>query len=137
LTSTVDLKPFYPEYIEIEEIEDFDNENIHIHMKSLRLTSRCPECGEVSGRVHSLAARRNIRDLPILDKGVLITIKSRKFFCENEGCRTRVFTESMDKFIGIRWKWTHRCEEFIVAVAMNTSCEAASKICGLINAVTL
>lgn len=130
---TLDVKTFYPEYIDIEGMEQIGDGDLHIQMRTANQVGRCPECGEESVRVHSRCVREKVRDLPILGKGVQITINARRFFCGNEGCRTNVFTESMPSFIGSRWKWTRRCEELIVAVAMNTNCESAAKICTLMN----
>jgi len=133
MVCTLDVKAFYPEYIGIEAIEQIEGEDLHIQLKTVNEEARCPECGEGSARVHSRCVREEVRDLPILGKGVQLSINARRFFCGNEECRTNVFTESMPYFIGSRWKWTRRCEELIVAVAMNTSCESAAKICTLMN----
>ena len=120
MVCTLDVKTFYPEYIDIEAIEQTEDGDLHIQIKTVSQVARCPECGKESARVHSRCEREKIRDLPILGKGVQLTINARRFFCENEECRMHVFTESMPCFIGSRWKWTRRCEELIVAVAMNT-----------------
>jgi len=129
----LDVKAFYPEYVDIETVGQADREQLHICLRTKGKVARCPECGEESARVHSRCLRKNVRDLPILGKGVQVTIKARRFFCENKDCGTNVFTESMPDFIGSRWKWTRRCEELIMAVAMNTSCESAARICTLMN----
>ena len=130
--SILDLKALYPEYFHIETVEQGNDENLHIHLRTINRTARCPECGEKSDRVHSRKLRKNVRDLPILGKGILVTISIRRFFCGNKECGTGVFTESTPDFVENRWQWTRRCEELIIAIARNTSCESASRICKLI-----
>ena len=133
MACTIDVKAFYPEYVDVETIEQADDGQLYIQLKTISLSARCPECGEESMRVHSRCLREKVRDLPILGKGVQATITVRRFFCDNQECKTSVFTESIEDFIGNRWNWTRRCEELIMAIAMNTSCESAARICGLIN----
>ena len=132
-SKTLNVQAFFPEYMDIEDVRQMCDGNLHIYTRTVNKAARCPECGEESTRVHSRCPRENIRDLPILGKGVLITITARRFFCNNDKCRTSVFTEAMPDFIGSRWKWTRRCEELVMAIAMNTSCESAARICALIN----
>jgi len=133
INKALDLRAFFPEYIDIEDVRQMSDASLHIYIKTVNETARCPECGKESTRVHSQCLRKNVRDLPILGKGVLVTITARRFFCDHDECRTSAFTEAMPDFIDSRWKWTQRCEELIMAIAMNTSCESAARICTLIN----
>jgi transposase len=58
-------------------------------------TSRCPECGSSSKRVHSHYQRR-LADLPLTGRAVRIMLVARRFRCTTEGCRQRIFTERFD-----------------------------------------
>jgi len=51
------------------------------------------------------------------------------YYCTNDQCGVIVFNEYLRDFVGSRGQWIERCEAFIMAVALNTSCEAASAIC--------
>src|ERR1700731_496261 len=54
----------------------------------------CPECGAVSGRVHSRYRRRLI-DLPAHGRIVEINVETRRFRCVGTGCRRRIFVQRL------------------------------------------
>jgi transposase len=127
----VDLQGFYPDYLQIGDVYEDTPQELRIYARSKKQSARCPECGVESTRLHSRCLRKGIRDLPILDQGIRLTVELRKFLCSNKECETRIFVESMSEFVGIRGVWTRRCEAMIVSIAMNTNCESAAKICTL------
>jgi transposase len=124
----IDLTGFFPEYIKIESTENLADQVI-IRMKTQTKSAKCPVCGQESEKQHSFHAPRLVCDLPILGKSVLLEISTMMYYCTNQECDVVMFTEYLKDFIGIRSKWTERCESFIMSVALNTSCEAASMIC--------
>ena len=54
----------------------------------------CPCCGMASRRVHSRYMRQ-ILDLPWQGLPVRILLQTRKFFCVNERCKRKIFTERL------------------------------------------
>lgn len=56
--------------------------------------SRCPACQRTSRRTHSWYNRR-LGDLPWEGIPVGIELHVRRFFCDNDGCGQRVFTEQL------------------------------------------
>jgi transposase len=128
MASKIDLRSFYPEYIEITKIEKSDGE-LHIEMKSLTTKARCPICGMESSKRNSGYTRERIQDLPILGNGVHLQIKSQMYFCINPACDAVTFTEELSGITGNRGQWTDRCEALILAIATNTNCESAARIC--------
>ena len=52
----------------------------------------CPSCGLSSRKVHS-RYRRTAADLPASGRMVSIEIIARRFRCDVDGCKTRIFTE--------------------------------------------
>ena len=52
----------------------------HISSKCEELV--CPYCGEKSNKVHS-TYEREIQDLPMQNKKVILLVKTRKMFCHN------------------------------------------------------
>ena len=59
--------------------------------------AKCPYCGAVSSRVHS-SYQREIQDLPIQNKKVVLLVSTRKFFCDNDLCKRKTFSE-IHKFV--------------------------------------
>ena len=55
-------------------------------------TANCPYCGKESKRIHSIY-QREIQDLPIQRKKVVLLVSTRKFFCDNDMCCKRTFSE--------------------------------------------
>jgi transposase len=123
----LNLDGFYPDYMIIEEIDNSETK-IKITMRSISTTAICPECCQASTRQHSYN-RREIHDLPILGKPVLLNVSVWLYYCGNDSCETKFFNEYLRNFANNRGQWTQRCETFIMSIALNTSCEAAASIC--------
>lgn len=54
----------------------------------------CPGCGCESVRVHSRYERR-LADAALAGRRVVIRLRVRRFFCDDEGCRVRTFAEQV------------------------------------------
>jgi transposase len=54
--------------------------------------TRCPCCGDSSERVHS-RYRRQLADVPIAGRSVVLRLRIRRFFCDNRACPARTFAE--------------------------------------------
>lgn len=129
-SSSLDLSAFYPKETEIRRIVETDDE-ITIHLKSHTRTQCCPECGEPSSVYHS-TYRRRLQDLPILGKATRLHLAAYRYYCETEGCAQKVFCETIDDFSGTYKRMTGRLEDFLIALASQTSCEGASRIAVLL-----
>ena len=62
------------------------------HIQSSKKELACPFCGSKSMHVHS-TYQREIQDLPMQDKQVILLVDTRKFFCYNPGCPHKTFAE--------------------------------------------
>jgi len=80
----------------------------------------CPYCNKPSSKVHSMY-QREIQDLPIQDRQVILLINSRKMFCTNPECDHKTFTEKFD-FVNSHGKKTKR----LVAKILTTSTKLSS-----------
>lgn len=111
-------------YLEYQRHE-MDDGIMRLFVKSTRDESRCPYCGTVSNRVHSVYFRK-FRDLPIQGKKAEIIIDNRKYFCVNPECGHKTFAEIFDCLpkMGRR---SRRLTEAIVNTAVNLSSITASK----------
>lgn len=55
----------------------------------------CPSCAVASDHLHS-RYRRNVQDLPCLQRGVRLELQVRRLRCLNQSCRRRTFAERFD-----------------------------------------
>lgn len=63
-----------------------------IELTACRGEVPCSDCAHLTHRLHSRYCR-TLADLPLQDKTVSLILHTRKFFCTNLACKTRVFTE--------------------------------------------
>ena len=116
---------FFPPLYNIVHVYD-SKSKYEFWLESTGTSSKCPKCGTESSRIHG-NQQRTARDLPILNKRVIVNITQKKYFCDKEGCETGIFTETND-LIEPRSQFTVRCREYMLKVAVHVSCEAAVKI---------
>jgi transposase len=67
-------------------------DRIEIHAESRQSTASCPVCGVRARRVQSRYTRR-LGDLPWHGVAVELIVRLRRFFCDAEDCRRRIFVE--------------------------------------------
>ncbi|MDU0294836.1 ISL3 family transposase [Saccharothrix longispora] len=58
-------------------------------------TARCPSCGVRSGRVHSRYDRK-LDDAPVAGRPVVLRLRVRRFFCDDQGCEVGTFAEQVE-----------------------------------------
>ncbi len=86
----------------------------------------CPYCGQASSKVHS-SYEREIQDLPLQNHKVILLVKTRKFFCMNEECNKRTFSER-HSFVDVSGKKTNRLVNNILMKSTQLSSMKASRI---------
>lgn len=126
------LSGFFPEYIEITNVIESPSE-ILIQMETKTVSATCPACGMESNKRNCGYSRKRMQDLPILGNKVFLQVYAQMFSCINPACEVSTFTEELLGLAGSYRQWTMRCEALIMAIAANTSCEAASRICKEMN----
>lgn len=124
--SSLDLSSFYPKECEIKQIIESDKD-ICIYLKSRTQKQTCPKCHQESVVYHS-TYRRRLQDLPVLGKGVKIHLTAYRYYCHSKDCDQKVFSETINGFCGNYKRMTGRLEDFLIALAIQTSCEGASRI---------
>ncbi|MEL7567544.1 MAG: ISL3 family transposase [Dehalobacterium sp.] len=130
-TDTLSLAKFYPKEVKITQITEKSN-GITIHLKSLTHSHVCPKCSEIATSYHS-TYKRTIQDLPILGKSVYLNVTAYRYHCENSECDQKVFSEELSGFTGKYRRMTSRLEDFVITLALNTSCEGTARICKHMN----
>ena len=123
----IDLSAFYSASLKIAKVIMMKTE-IHIFMKSQTHAQTCPSCKQICNEYHS-TYRRKIQDLPIMEKTIYIHVTAYRYYCRNNECKQKVFSETVDGFFGFKKRMTGRLEDFIITLALNTSCEGASRVC--------
>jgi transposase len=67
---------------------------VQIDLRRTARTARCPGCRRRSRRVHSRYSRQ-IADLPIADRKVVLHLRVRRFRCSASRCPRRIFAEQV------------------------------------------
>lgn len=93
---------------------------------SNRLGVKCPFCGHLSSRVHSVYPK-TFQDLPIQDKKVVILLNNRKMFCDNPDCTHTTFAERFD-CLPLNARKTKRLTQKILDISVNMSSISAARI---------
>ena len=102
---------FFPSLYTMAHIYE-DKNSYEFWLVSTGESSKCPECGEESRRIHGYQ-QRTARDLSILGKGVTLNITQKKYFCDNSECGTDIFTET-NELIEAYSQFTRRCREYML-----------------------
>lgn len=125
------LSSFYPKEVKINQVIE-SNSGIIILLKSMTHSHVCPKCGQITKSYHSTYKRR-IQDLPILGKSVYLNVTAYRYNCDNSSCDQKVFAEELSGFTGKYRRMTSRLQDFIIMLALNTSCEGTARICKQMN----
>lgn len=100
------------------------SDKIVMEVRSIKNQIRCPYCGSPSTKVHS-AYQREIQDIPLLDKQMILLLFTRKLFCKNPDCEHKTFSERFD-FVAPNGKKTKRLVERILITSVKMSSVSAS-----------
>ena len=73
---------------------DQDEDHFHLKLTSKSPYGICPECGEKTSSKHSTYIRK-ISDLPWAGIPVKVNLCVRKYYCRNEECKRKIFTERL------------------------------------------
>jgi hypothetical protein len=98
----------------------FVAESVSVSSDSILLVARsnagiatCPLCGSASRRVHSKYARY-VSDLPCSGREIRLRVLTRRFLCEVEHCRRRIFAERFgENILPVRSRRTARMDHII------------------------
>ena len=96
------------------------------HIKSSKKELACPFCGSKTMHVHSIY-QREIQDLPLQDRQVILLVDTRKFFCYNPVCPHKTFAER-HPFAAPKAKKTDRLVKNIIHTSTQLSSLNASRL---------
>ncbi len=104
----------------------FKKDMIVFRISSKDIKLKCQYCGAVSSKVHS-SYEREIQDLPLQNHKVILLVKTRKFFCSNDKCNKKTFSER-HPFVDVSGKKTNRLVSNILRKSTQLSSMKASEI---------
>lgn len=115
----------------IERTEQTAN-RIEITVISKQPNNRCPSCHCRTNKVHSYYAR-DVFDLPMLDKETRLRLRVRKFYCVNDECSGKIFSERFERHFQYRKRMTVRVQDKINKVALLMGGNGGNRLCRLMN----
>jgi transposase len=102
---------------------------IEIELRAHQHSSPCPSCGQHSSRVHSRYQRR-IADLPWAGLPACILLKTRRFFCVDERCSRRIFTERLPGTVEWYGRRSSRMMQALTWVSLALGGRASARLAG-------
>jgi transposase len=92
-----------------------------------RRQADCPKCGQLSTRIHS-RYQRYVTDLPWEEIAVKLELHTRKFFCNNDACRQRIFCERLPEVVVPYGRQTIRFNKSLTAVGFALGGRAGERL---------
>lgn len=87
----------------------------------------CPGCGCWSGRIHG-SYLRFPRDLPTAGKFVVVSLRVRRFVCEEESCERMTFAEQVPGLTRRFGRRTERLRSMLVSVGLALAGRAGARM---------
>jgi transposase len=87
----------------------------------------CPACGTWSSRVHSSYVRQ-VRDLPLGGRPVLIQLGMRRFLCTNAACEKVTFAGQADGLTARYQRWSVPLAGLLTQVALELAGRAGTRL---------
>jgi transposase len=112
---------------------DAERHQMVVTVCSTQTVACCPLCQAPTGRVHS-RYERTLKDLPLAHFDLTIVLEVCKFFCLNETCPRRIFTERLPTIVAPWARRTRRYAEQLTAIALSLGGSAAVRLGQHLNA---
>ncbi len=106
-----------------------------IHVLSAQPTCCCPLCHTESDTVHS-HYQRSLKDLPMCGQQICLLLTVRKFFCHNEQCQRKIFTERLPDFVEPWAQMTLRLSQALQAIGLSTSGSQGTRLASRLGIAT-
>lgn len=100
---------------------------IVIHLASTHRVARCPLCYCPTHRVHS-HYERTLKDLPLAQFSLVILLVVGKFFCLNDSCERRIFSERLPSIVAPWARRTVRYTEKLKTMGLALGGAAAARL---------
>ncbi|MDV3348600.1 ISL3 family transposase [Leptothoe sp. LEGE 181152] len=98
-----------------------------ITVESTQVIAHCPLCQAPTGRVHS-RYQRTLRDLPLVQFSLTLLLEVCKFFCLNDTCPRRIFTERLPSLVAPWARRTARYTNHLIAMGLELGGSATARL---------
>jgi transposase len=95
----------------------------------------CPGCRHSSARVHS-RYRRQLADAPVAARAVVLGLRVRRFFCDNQVCPARTFVEQVEGLTSPHARRTRLLERMLGAIGLALAGRAGARLAAVLGMVT-
>ena len=109
------------------EMIQWHEQTIQLVMSVTTQQAACPDCGQVSRRIHSHATWTP-EDLPLSTFSTQIILKVRRFFCDDPYCRRKTFTEQVPALLPAYARRTSRLAETQLSIGLAAGGEAGARM---------
>lgn len=100
---------------------------VRIEARTSGAPAACPDCGRVSGRVHS-RYNRHLSDTASAGREVLIRLTVRRLFCDNPDCARATFAEQVPELAARHARRTTILQRVLGAVALALGGRAGARL---------
>ncbi|MBE8714815.1 ISL3 family transposase [Sphingobacterium hungaricum] len=107
---------------------DSDMDSFTIYVLGKGKISFCPNCEQVSSKVHSYYTRK-FADLPTFGKCSKIILRAHKFYCSTLECPLKVFTERYQDHFKPYQRRTDRLNIKLLNIVLESGGKSAERIC--------
>jgi transposase len=115
------------EEVTLESLTTTASSGVLMMLRASRPEVACPSCGTLSRRVHSRYLRA-IADLPWEGISVMIRLRTRRFFCADDGCPKRIFVEPLPQTVSRYGRRTCRSRQALDSIAMALGGAAGARL---------
>ena len=102
-----------------------------VTVTSTQRRAMCPVCQSPTSRIHS-HYQRTLKDLPLVQFGLVILLEVCKFFCLNEDCYRCIFTERLPSVVAPWARRTQRYSQHLQAMSLELGGSAAARLSHLL-----
>jgi transposase len=104
-----------------------DDGSVMLRVAPTRETVACPTCGVLSRRRHSWYTRRAL-DLPWRGATARLRVRSRRWFCDEQGCPRKIFAERFEGLLGRFARRTNDATELLVELGLRAGGEGGARL---------
>ena len=106
---------------------DTDTHQVVLNLSSTQAVAHCPLCNCSTHRVHN-RYERILKDLPFVQFSLTILLVVCKFFCLNQNCPRRIFTERLPHIVAPWARRTIRYSDHLKAMGLELGGSAAARL---------
>jgi hypothetical protein len=101
--------------------------SVMLRVAPTRETVACPTCGVLSRRRHSWYTRRAL-DLPWRGATTRLRVRSRRWFCDEQGCPRKIFAERFEGLLARFARRTNDVTELLVEFGLRAGGEGGARL---------